>query len=62
MHISLKFKPQDVWVGAYWENRHQGGCDFHDLPEQRTLDVWVCLIPMLPVKLHFGPDAGRKRE
>lgn len=61
MKISAKFNPQDLWVGAYWERRHAAACDYHDVPGINTLDVWVCLVPMLPIKFHFGAGSGRSR-
>ena len=41
-NFQLEFKPQDCWIGAYW--RRDG--------TYRRIDVWVCLLPMLP--LHFS--------
>lgn len=40
-------KPQDCWVGVFWKR---------DYPW--SLDVWVCLVPMLP--LHLGWKAQVK--
>jgi hypothetical protein len=37
--VQWEFKPADLWVGVYWCNH--GG----------FIDVWVCLVPMLPI--HF---------
>lgn len=46
--ISLKFKPQDAWIGAYWER----GREFvNDGPVYRFFRVWICLVPMLPIKI-----------
>ena len=39
-NLQLEFKPQDLWIGLYW--RREGNC----------VDVWVCLLPCLP--LHFS--------
>lgn len=36
----FEWKPQDCWVGVFWKRT------------DRTLDVWVCVVPMVP--LHFG--------
>ncbi len=44
--MRLEWKPQDCWIGAYWERR---GADWH---------LWVCLLPMLP--LHFRWRAARE--
>lgn len=39
----LEWKVQDCWLGVFWkrETAAFGG-----------LDVWVCLLPMVPI--HFG--------
>lgn len=37
----VEWKPQDCWVGVFWKRK----CPL-------SLDVWVCLLPMLPI--HFG--------
>lgn len=37
----LEWKPQDLWVGVFWKRDHPS-----------SLDVWVCIVPMVP--LHFG--------
>ncbi len=43
----VEWKPQDCWIGVFWK---RGG----QWPGFGTvsLDVWVCVLPMLPV--HFG--------
>lgn len=42
--VWVEWNPADCWVGAFWK---RGG-----RPGFRRLDVWVCLLPMVP--LHFG--------
>ena len=39
--LALKVDLRDVWVGVYW-NPHPGG---------GMLDVYVCLLPCLPIHL-----------
>lgn len=39
--VRLEWKPQDCWIGAFWKRNHPW-----------SLDVWVCVLPMVP--LHFG--------
>ena len=46
--IRLEWKPRDCWVGAFWK----GGTFRGRLDEKPYLDVWVCIIPMLPI--HYG--------
>lgn len=70
MRISAKFKPQDLWIGAYWERGvdeawlliTDGADAGRPTPVQSPwLSVWVCLFPMLPIKFHFGWGEGRTR-
>lgn len=43
-NCDIEFKPQDLWIGAYW--KRDGNC----------LDVWICLIPCVPIHLSFWGD------
>jgi hypothetical protein len=45
MKVSVEFKRQDIWVGLYWKRSYNG------LLTKAYLDVWLCLIPMLPIHL-----------
>lgn len=36
----FEFKPQDCWIGVFWKTTKGEYAD--------KLDVWVCLLPMLP--------------
>lgn len=47
--LSLEFKAQDMWLGAYWKLTEET----LDFALVRTLDVWVCLLPCLPVHLQL---------
>lgn len=38
--VRVERKMQDAWVGVYWDRA------------PLALDVWVCIVPMLPI--HFG--------
>lgn len=42
--MSIEFKPQDLWVGAFWKKNTTVGGDMGH-------DAWVCVVPMFP--LHF---------
>ena len=33
MKIRIEFKPQDLWVGAFWKPGH----------------LWICILPMVPI-------------
>lgn len=39
-NLQLEWNPRDCWIGVYWQR--EGNC----------VDVWICIIPMLP--LHFS--------
>lgn len=43
--ISVKFNPKDIWIGVYW-NYHQ-----HLPSAMRFFDVYICVIPMLPIHI-----------
>lgn len=43
MRLSIKFEPKDLWVGVFWDR-----CGFSGYV------VYVCLIPMLPIRLEWG--------
>ncbi len=46
--LSLEWKYQDMWLGAFWLTRYTEG-DFS--PMYRVFELWVCLLPCLPI--HF---------
>ncbi len=35
--VRLEFKPQDFWLGAYWDKEN----------------LWICLLPMLPIHFRW---------
>ena len=46
--LQLEWKPQDLWIGVYWKNT----------PER--LDVWVCVVPCLP--LHYASPIDESND
>jgi len=48
--ISLKMKPQDCWVGVFWEKRELFPWHYH---HRWRWDVWICLVPMLPIHIQW---------
>ena len=46
LSISICFKPQDLWIGAFWKREHF------------DLFIWICLIPCVPIRLHFQRTYG----
>ncbi|MBL1176936.1 hypothetical protein [Pantanalinema sp. GBBB05] len=45
--VQLEFKPQDFWMGAFWQRK------------EKVQHVWICLVPMLPI--HFRWLVGGDR-
>jgi hypothetical protein len=43
--VAWLFEPRDIWIGVYWNSERHGGW--------RELTVWVCLLPMLPIRVLF---------
>lgn len=41
----LEFKLEDFWVGIFWRWQE------HRLHQPDALDVWVCLVPCLPLHI-----------
>jgi len=39
--ISIEFKLQDLWIGAFW--KRIGNC----------VDLWVCLVPCVPIHISW---------
>ena len=48
MNIELKFEPRDIWIGVYWNYRRSIES------RARWLDVYICLLPMLPIHIEFA--------
>ena len=44
--VRIEFKPQDLWVGAYWQTDNYG-------PHQDQTTMWICLLPMLPIRISW---------
>jgi hypothetical protein len=52
MQIRLEFKPADLWIGLYFKRGEAWNGDPHMGGKPLVItDVWVCLLPMLPI--HF---------
>jgi len=45
--VRIFFEPRDLWVGVYWTKRAAYG---HN---QAETDVYICLLPMLPIRVRF---------
>jgi hypothetical protein len=47
--LSLELQAQDLWLGARWKLTEERT----DFALVRTLNVWLCLVPCLPVHLQL---------
>lgn len=45
--ISVKFEPRDVWIGVYWNLSKSVESSY------RQLWVYICIVPMLPICMHW---------
>jgi hypothetical protein len=56
MQIQIEFKPQDCWVGVFWKRTHYAAFTTRfgwSVPRRRMTDVWICLVPMLPLHISW---------
>lgn len=44
--IRWEWKPQDCWIGVFWRT------------SQGWRDVWICLLPMLPIHISIPFEEG----
>lgn len=57
MRVRIRFEPRDCWIGVFW----RWTCPVHDaeaiepggLRYKKVWDVYICLVPMLPVHIHW---------
>lgn len=57
MRARLEFQPRDLWIGAFWEVSECWADDPCDPFDDRTItmvDLWICLLPMLPLHLSWA--------
>lgn len=78
LHAGLEWRPEDLWVGAYWRRsweyapgflqaNHQKLCMRVGLsPEEvgmvPVLEVWLCLLPCLPLHVLWRGEARATPE
>lgn len=49
--IEMKYKPADCWVGVYFDVRATRAIEHGTIQEWQH--VWICILPMLPIHLHW---------
>ena len=61
MQIRLEFKPQDLWIGVFWKTTR---CfllvNDIKMPYVFMYDVWICIVPMLPIHLIWYSDVQKE--
>ena len=45
--VRLRFKPQDLWVGVYWDTSYSG-----DLT-RKFCNIYICVLPTLPIHVRL---------
>lgn len=52
--IWIMWEPRDMWVGVFWRTKD------HPQWRQRITDIYLCLIPCIPIRLSVGKIISRK--
>lgn len=52
--LSLRAEQRDAWLGVYWQMRTETADVERDRARRvRTLDVYACALPFLPLRIRF---------
>jgi hypothetical protein len=57
MKITAQFKKEDLWIGVYWRKLASADGD-QDGSYETVIQVFICIVPTLPICLTFGEDPG----
>lgn len=49
--VRLEWKPPDLWVGVFWKTTHITGPGICCAQIPVSTDIWVCLIPCVPIHI-----------
>ena len=56
LNIRFQYKLEDFWIGAFWRKSKvcvPQGAPFYTLPICDMVEVWICLIPCLPIHIRW---------
>lgn len=56
MGVCVEFKPEDFWIGAFWKITRVRHASAGEVYFVRRVDLWICLVPMLPIHFHWHVD------
>jgi hypothetical protein len=57
--VRLEFQPRDCWIGVFWKRSEAGresltpGRVVSSVRVVMQTDVWICLVPMLPLHIQW---------
>lgn len=65
MKAAVEFKVEDLWIGLYWRRMRSPLCGLtagkrYRLVDRERVDVWICVLPCLPVHLWWWRDCDRR--
>jgi hypothetical protein len=52
--VAIEWKLADLWIGIFWRRQTLP----MDESSTSDLEIWVCLIPCLPIRIHFDRQWG----
>lgn len=54
LSVRLELKWEDLWIGVFWKRQnHDKGLLWEKPLEFKTLDIWICVLPCLPLHIRF---------
>lgn len=54
LNVRLFFEGRDIWVGVFWKVTDTRASDLSDGWEWRTLHVYICVLPCLPLLVTYS--------
>ena len=57
--IQIKFEKKDFWIGIYWNYGYYA--ENIETKKTQFIEIYICLIPLFPIKLFFE-DYDRQKH